>query len=274
MHSIQQQLQERWISNYLWSLWKQKRREYGETSLEVLKQKQQEFYQAEKSQAEVAYRKEAEKELQTYLATHPRLSLKDYRSSFLKQLHEPNLVCSFHKEFDHTQALAPFYSSLDSTPLDIQIDQLFDKQLIDKLKQSRKSLSAGLLLTFPDGRIVIVEPTGHFGGYSSTFPKGRVEKGDSILETALKETLEETGFQARLDGKWHGLYEGQSTWVWMFSAQVIGGDPSQADFETDYVHLVPRDQVLERLQLNQGTWPSHAYQDFLKEQIHYPLILD
>lgn len=273
MDSIQKQLQERWISNYLWSLWKQKRREYGDASPEVLKQKQQEFYQTEKSQAEVVYQNEAGKELQAYLETHPLLSLEDYRSSFLKQLHEPNLVCSFHKRFDHAQALAPFYSQLNSLSLDIKIDQLSDNQLLNKLKQSEKSLSAGLLLTFPDGRIVVVEPTEHFGGYSNTFPKGRVEKGYSILDTALKETLEETGFQARLDGKWHGLYEGRATWVWMFSAEVIGGDPSQSDFETDYIHLVPRDQVLDRLKLNQGLWPYQAYQDFLERQTHYPSVI-
>lgn len=45
----------------------------------------------------------------------------------------------------------------------------------------------------PGGRILLREPSGHYGGYHWTFPKGRPDAGERPLDTAVRETLEETG---------------------------------------------------------------------------------
>ena len=52
--------------------------------------------------------------------------------------------------------------------------------------------AAGLILW--DGRrLLLRKPTGHFGGYFWTFPKGRIDPGESPEEAALRETLERGG---------------------------------------------------------------------------------
>jgi 8-oxo-dGTP diphosphatase len=53
--------------------------------------------------------------------------------------------------------------------------------------------SAGIFLVSDDNHILIGHPTGS-DGYCWTIPKGRIEKGETIIEAAVRETLEETSF--------------------------------------------------------------------------------
>jgi len=57
--------------------------------------------------------------------------------------------------------------------------------------------AAGVVLLEPDGRIWIVAPSNRFGGYSATFPKGRLD-GKSLKATAICEAFEESGLQVTL----------------------------------------------------------------------------
>lgn len=43
------------------------------------------------------------------------------------------------------------------------------------------------------GEVLLREPSGHFGGYTWTFAKGRPDPGETPAEAALREVLEETG---------------------------------------------------------------------------------
>ena len=63
-----------------------------------------------------------------------------------------------------------------------------------------KHAAAGMLLFTPDGKLVVVDPAGQYGGYQTTFPKGTQEDGMSLQATAVKEVYEETGFKARILG--------------------------------------------------------------------------
>ena len=55
----------------------------------------------------------------------------------------------------------------------------------------------GILLTC-HGQILLREPTNHFDGYVWTFAKGKPDEGDTPEQTALREVLEETGYQAEV----------------------------------------------------------------------------
>ena len=50
--------------------------------------------------------------------------------------------------------------------------------------------AAGGLVTLPDGRILLIERLGKWD-----LPKGKVEKGESLQETALREVMEECGLK-------------------------------------------------------------------------------
>jgi len=58
----------------------------------------------------------------------------------------------------------------------------------------------GLVVFNEDGQVLLREPANHFGGYWFTFSKGRAEKGEHPVDTALRETLEETGYKPDIIG--------------------------------------------------------------------------
>lgn len=59
-------------------------------------------------------------------------------------------------------------------------------------------ISAGLLI-IQDNKILLGHPTSapYYGSY--TIPKGKVEKGESYLDAALRETVEEVGIEIDLN---------------------------------------------------------------------------
>jgi 8-oxo-dGTP pyrophosphatase MutT (NUDIX family) len=58
-----------------------------------------------------------------------------------------------------------------------------------------------------EGRLLLREPANHFGGYHWTFPKGQSERGESPLQSALRETLEETGRTPIVVGHVPGVFK-------------------------------------------------------------------
>ena len=74
-----------------------------------------------------------------------------------------------------------------------------------------KAPAAGGVVFDGAGRVLLVEPKGHFDGYVWTFPKGRPEPGESVEQAALREVLEESGVEARIVAAIPGLYEGSTT---------------------------------------------------------------
>ena len=60
------------------------------------------------------------------------------------------------------------------------------------------------------GQVLLREPANHFGGYVWTFPKGRTDPGEQAVDTALRETLEETGYKPEIIGHVPGTFRGGS----------------------------------------------------------------
>ena len=99
-----------------------------------------------------------------------------------------------------------------------------------------KQAAAGAVVIEPDGRIWLVSPSNGFGGYTTTFPKGRACPGASLQATALKETWEESGLRIRLTG-WLGDFSRTQTWTRFYLARRTGGHPADMGWESQAVHL-------------------------------------
>lgn len=118
-------------------------------------------------------------------------------------------------------------------------DKIFEdpgKSLKTGLKQS-----SGVILVEPEG-VWLVEPTGHFGGYTHTFPKGGVSGSLTHQQSALKELWEETGMQGELL-TYLGEYKKTTSQTKLYIGKKTVGQPWSAGWETQAVKLVPWDQV-------------------------------
>ena len=95
----------------------------------------------------------------------------------------------------------------------------------------------GGCLIYADGRVLLREPANHFGGYVLTFPKGRVDPGETPQQAALREVLEETGYTARITGLVPGVFKGDTTSTVFFLMAAVG-EQGAFGWETNQTQLV------------------------------------
>ncbi len=107
---------------------------------------------------------------------------------------------------------------------------------------SGRKLASGLVMREPDGRVWLVSPTNAFGGYQTTFPKGRVEPGLSPQANAIREAWEESGLKARIIA-WLGDVDRTTTRTRYYLAQREAGSPADMGWESQAVHLAPLAQA-------------------------------
>ena len=106
-----------------------------------------------------------------------------------------------------------------------------------------KRAAAGAVVREPDGRVWLVAPSNGFGGYATTFPKGRVEPGMALQATAIREVWEESGLLVEPTA-WLGDFSRTQTYTRFYVARRIGGHPADMGWESQAVHLVtPADAV-------------------------------
>lgn len=128
--------------------------------------------------------------------------------------------------------------------------------------------SAGVVIMEPDGRVWLVEPTGHFGGYKNTFAKGGLEKGLTLQQTAMKEAYEETGLNVRIE-RYLTDQPGSTSMTRYYMARRVGSTPMDAHWESQKVKLltpaeakkilnVQRDQDVLAAALAKPTKPKRA----------------
>ncbi|WP_138677629.1 NUDIX hydrolase [Candidatus Accumulibacter phosphatis] len=106
--------------------------------------------------------------------------------------------------------------------------------------------ASGCVIEEPDGRVWLVSPSNAFGGYTTTYPKGKLD-GDQISPqaNAIKEAFEESGLKAQITGYLGDFKRGTSI-TRLYLARRVGGSPSAVGWESQAVCLVPRtmlDQV-------------------------------
>src|SRR5262249_55399062 len=109
-----------------------------------------------------------------------------------------------------------------------------------------KKASSGVFMVEPDGRVWLMRPTGRFGGYDQTIPKGGIEEGLTPQQNAIKEVWEETGLKARITGI-AGDLEGDSTMTRYYVGEREAGDPTDHEWEASAVVLAPGDMLHDYL---------------------------
>lgn len=110
-----------------------------------------------------------------------------------------------------------------------------------------KRVATGAIVHEKDGRVWTLSPTNGFGGYDSTIgPKGKLEKELNPRANAIKEAHEETGLKIRLLGHAHDSNRTTSLTRY-YHAERVGGHPSDMGWESQAVHLVPKEQLEDHL---------------------------
>ncbi len=104
--------------------------------------------------------------------------------------------------------------------------------------------AAGVVILEPDDRVWAVAPTNGFGGYSLTFPKGRLEAGLDLRASARKEAHEEVGLRVAIRGFLIDLPR-STTYTRFYLARRIGGTPAAMGWESQAAWLVPRARLRE-----------------------------
>ena len=102
-----------------------------------------------------------------------------------------------------------------------------------------KMPAAGAVIEEPDGRFWLVAPSNAFGGYTATFPKGRIEGHVNRQASAIREAYEEAGLKVKIIGFLADSNRSQS-YTRYYLAQRVGGNPALMGWESQAVHLVPR----------------------------------
>lgn len=107
-------------------------------------------------------------------------------------------------------------------------------------KPPKKWTSAGgvVLQAGKNDRVYVIKPSNNFGPWA--FPKGRVDKGESMKQAAIREVFEETGLKAKIKsgksylGKGTGKMSVTHFWIMIKT----GGHPSKKGWETEKVLYV------------------------------------
>lgn len=176
----------------------------------------------ERKAAEIA-RREAEAQIKT---------LEDQWAARMKA---PGEVVTFTKGESLPETMFPYATSVDMTAYRKEVSEL-----PALAAEAGKKRAAGIIMVEDDGKVWIVRPTGKYGGIEATFPKGRFS--GEILEGALRETWEETGFQAEITG-FLGDYSRRATKTRYYIGRRIGGSPMAMGSESEAVVLGPVDKI-------------------------------
>lgn len=99
--------------------------------------------------------------------------------------------------------------------------------------------------TGENDKVYLVKPSNNYGPWC--FPKGRVDAGETMEATALREVAEEAGLTAQiLPGSSLGDYAGSYS-ITRYYVMRASSPPSEHDFETEEVRLLTFEDARELL---------------------------
>lgn len=152
--------------------------------------------------------------------------------------HDPASVAIFIPGGDHPDQLNGVPMMLAGAPPADQIGAAggFDEPPMPHVPGKRPA--AGAVVVEDDGRVWLVNPTNRFGGYTTTFPKGTVEPGATLRDTAVVEVFQEAGLQVQLTG-WLTDVRRTTSLTRFYLARRVGGSPAAMGWETQATVLAP-----------------------------------
>lgn len=106
--------------------------------------------------------------------------------------------------------------------------------------------ATGVVIVEPDGRVWVDHPTNAYADYKCSFPKGRIEGGEPMRETAVREAWEEAGLLVEVFSYLCDSKRSQ-TYSRYYLARRVGGNPAQMGWESQAVSLVPVDGLKGQL---------------------------
>lgn len=104
----------------------------------------------------------------------------------------------------------------------------------------------GMVLFDDQNRVMLREPRGHFGGAAWTFSKGGPSAGETPMQTAIRETAEETGLKASgVTGYVPGAHTGTHTTTYFYTGlkSATTPHPEASDKETVSTRWVTQDEA-------------------------------
>lgn len=131
----------------------------------------------------------------------------------------------------------------DEDPTDDPAEETTDVKKITESEQIPEADAYGGVLIH-DGKVLLREPTNHFGGYVWTFAKGRVDEGEDPETVALREVYEETGYHAKITHLIPETYGGSTSSTVFFIMQPVGS-PDQFGWETQSIKWATYDEAVE-----------------------------
>src|SRR5262245_20991621 len=99
------------------------------------------------------------------------------------------------------------------------------------------------------GQVLLRQPAGYYKGDVWTFAKGRPARGESPEQTALREVLEETGYQAEIIAKIPGSFDGKRTSNEYFLMSPVERN-KEFDAETQAIRWATGEEARQLIQLN------------------------
>jgi 8-oxo-dGTP pyrophosphatase MutT (NUDIX family) len=107
--------------------------------------------------------------------------------------------------------------------------------------------SFGGVLIDAEGRVLLREPSGHYGGYVWTFAKGGADPGETPEDAALREVREETGVEGEIICRLPGEFRGDTgvTVFYLMRPTLTGGKFGK---ETAVIRWVTPDEAAKLIE--------------------------
>jgi 8-oxo-dGTP pyrophosphatase MutT (NUDIX family) len=109
-----------------------------------------------------------------------------------------------------------------------------------------KPAAYGTVIIEKDGRIWVTKPKDGFGGYLTSFSKGRLDGAEDAYATAVRETFEETGLVVK-GVDYLGGFDRSTSFTHYMVAERVDGSPQAFGHETEGMELLSVKELYKRL---------------------------